>query len=251
LNSRGGIDGLIAALPMYCWPENEAEVDAQWAELRLRILRDVPEAPERLTKSGDLHDLWLSPRLLIAQTCSYPLATALAGRVRYLATPSYDAAGCQTPGHYRSAIIMRGTGPDTPVPVQGALALPALDADATFAFNTADSMSGLHGLKADLAAAGRSLPARTLMTGGHRQSIVAVSQGRADFAAIDCVSWQMAKRFEPAAQMVTAIGWTSQRPGLPLITSLETEEATAAALVNAAAEVFSALVLDPVFRLQA
>src|SRR5690606_27708972 len=54
-------------------------------------------------------------------------------------------------------------------------------------------------------------------SGGHRASIKAVSEGGADVAAIDCRSWAMAQRFEPAARNLRVVGWTARRLGLPFI----------------------------------
>ncbi len=59
-------------------------------------------------------------------------------------------------------------------------------------------------------------------TGGHRASIVAVAEGRADICAIDCRSWQLAQQHEPRAADLQVVGWTARRKGLPLITSTHT-----------------------------
>jgi ABC-type phosphate/phosphonate transport system substrate-binding protein len=241
---------------MYAWPENAAEVEARWRALRQAILPLIPAAPSHLTPAeGALEDIWLSPQLLFAQTCSYPLANALAGRVRYVATPSCDAEGCETAGHYRSVVVARAEGmrqADMPVPRHPGHDLPDLPdlpKAAVFAFNTPDSMSGLHGLQADLALDGRRLPERRLETGGHRASIIAVARGRADLAAIDCVSWAMARRHEPASRGLRVIGWTSERPGLPFITALATNDDHFEILRQAVMAQFSALVLDQPYRL--
>ncbi|MDQ6433041.1 PhnD/SsuA/transferrin family substrate-binding protein [Mesorhizobium sp. LHD-90] len=87
------------------------------------------------------------------------------------------------------------------------------------AFNSDDSMSGIIALTRDLTAMGESLEifSERIETGGHRNSIVAVAEGRADVAAIDCRSWALAQRFEPAAREVAAVGWTARRKGLPYI----------------------------------
>jgi ABC-type phosphate/phosphonate transport system substrate-binding protein len=56
-------------------------------------------------------------------------------------------------------------------------------------------------------------------TGGHRASVRAVAEGLADACAVDCRSWDMAKRFEPAAGALVPVGWTGRRKGLPYIAS--------------------------------
>jgi ABC-type phosphate/phosphonate transport system substrate-binding protein len=230
---------------MYVWPENTAENDALWARMAA-FLRDAGlAAPASLSSGNDLEALWLSPHLMLAQTCTYPLETVLKGRVAYVATPTYAVPGCETPGHYRSVIIRRGAGSDAPVPEDRGPALPAWDARETIAFNGFDSMSGWHGLARDAEAAGWAMPQGRLQTGAHRASIRAVAAGDADTAAIDCVSWAMAKRFEPAARTVRAIGWTGARPGLPLITRIDCPQAEMAILREAARLHLGAVVLDP------
>ncbi|TGQ96261.1 PhnD/SsuA/transferrin family substrate-binding protein, partial [Mesorhizobium sp. M4B.F.Ca.ET.200.01.1.1] len=72
-------------------------------------------------------------------------------------------------------------------------------------------------------------------SGGHRGSIVAVAEGRADVAAIDCESWALAQRFEPAARKVVIVGWTARRKGLPFITAKTTPEKTVRAMREALA----------------
>jgi ABC-type phosphate/phosphonate transport system substrate-binding protein len=82
-------------------------------------------------------------------------------------------------------------------------------------------MSGIIALTRDLAAMGESLDifSERIESGGHRNSIVAVAEGRADVATIDCRSWALARRFELAAGGVQVVGWTARRKGLPYITA--------------------------------
>lgn len=98
-------------------------------------------------------------------------------------------------------------------------------------------MSGITGLTRDLAAMGENLDifSERIETGGHRNSIRAVAEGRADVAAIDCMSWHLAKLFEPLARELQVVGWTKQRKGLPYITSKATPPDIAAALRGALA----------------
>ncbi|MEP3816856.1 MAG: phosphate ABC transporter substrate-binding protein, partial [Nitratireductor sp.] len=42
----------------------------------------------------------------------------------------------------------------------------------------------------------------------------------ADSCAVDCRSWRLAKRFEPAAADLVPVGWTARRPGLPYISAV-------------------------------
>ncbi|HMQ58519.1 MAG TPA: phosphate ABC transporter substrate-binding protein [Rhizobiaceae bacterium] len=239
---------MIAALPMYDWPEECASVDAKWARLRSRLVELGLDAPDFLTRGDDFDALWLSPKLMLAQTCAYPLETRLAGKVRYVATPHYDAPGC-TPGHYRSVIVVAGA-PDDSLPPSndGAPDLPPMDR-MRLAFNGRDSLSGFVSLMRDCEMLGLDEPAPALETGAHRASIRAVAEGKADVAAIDCVTWQLALTHEPAALDVRVAGWTGLRPALPFITRLDCPDDELTCLRMAAGEQFGAVVLDqPVDR---
>lgn len=237
---------MIATLPMYDWPECRAETDARWASLRAALRAEGFDAPEELARPDDAPALWLSPDLLVGETCSQPLATVLHGRVRYVATPVHDAPGCGR-GTYRSVLVRRKPGADMPVPGADAAAVPPGALTGRFAANEPNSMSGYVTLALDCAALGYSMPPddEIVWTGAHRESIRAVAGGRADFAVIDCKSWWLARRFEPAANDVRVAGWTSTRPGLPLITALSTSDEELARIRRAVAAAMDAVVLDP------
>lgn len=238
----------IATLPMYDWPERRAHTDARWAGLRDALRAEGFDAPEGLTRGDDLAALWLSPDLLIGETCSQPLATFLNGRVRYVATPLHDAPGCGR-GTYRSAVIRRKPGTDMPVPETDEAQIAPGILSGRFAANEPSSMSGYATLVYDCEDLGLAMPAEDdiLWSGAHRESIRAVADGRADFAVIDCNSWRLARQFEPAAGEVHVAGWASSRPGLPLITSLATGDEELQRMRRAVMAAMPAVVLDRPF----
>jgi ABC-type phosphate/phosphonate transport system substrate-binding protein len=256
------MNALLAALPMYDWPEARASVDAEWQRLRERLRQAGIEAPESLTRRNaempavpggirdgagrviapdpatlpadelDFHTLWRHPALLLAQTCWGPMEHGLSAHVAVAGQPSYDGIEGGQGEYYSSAVLMRrGDGGESLPPADGGTVLP-LNAlrGRRLAYNGPDSMSGILALTRDLEAAGESLAifADRLETGSHRGSIVAVAEGRADVCAIDCRSWQLARQYERRAQEVLAVGWTARRKGLPLITSLRTPPETLA-----------------------
>ncbi|WP_192253010.1 phosphate/phosphite/phosphonate ABC transporter substrate-binding protein [Mesorhizobium silamurunense] len=257
----------IAALPMYDWPEVRAEVDAQWARLRDAIRQRGIEAPETVVRvNGDLPpvpggirdaagkiiaadpatlppdelnfpSLWLHPALLIGQTCWGPMEFGLSKHVQLVGQPSYDAYEGGKGELYSSAIVMLADGGmSVPSPTDGRAVIPIdLIRDKRFAFNSLDSMSGIIALSRDLEDMEDIEFSQHLQSGGHRASIVAIAEGRADIATIDCESWALAQRFEPAAQRVKVVGWTARRKGLPFITALSTPQETVAALREAVA----------------
>ncbi|OHV90506.1 phosphate/phosphite/phosphonate ABC transporter substrate-binding protein [Mesorhizobium sp. ORS 3428] len=247
---------LVAALPMYDWPEMRGEIDAQWARLRDAFRQRGIDAPESMARSNrdlppvpggirdgagkliapdpatlpadefDFHQLWLSPALLFGQTCWGPMELGLAEHVQVIAQPGYDAFEGGQGELYSSALVMLADGgPPVASPEDGKAVIPLdLIRGTRFIFNDLDSMSGLIGLTRDLEAMGESLEifASRSESGGHRSSIVAIAEGRADIAAVDCRSWALAQRFEPAARHVKVVGWTARRKGLPFITARTT-----------------------------
>lgn len=258
----------IAALPMYDWPEVHAEVDAEWAAIRDGLRAAGVDAPEGLARRNadmpplldcdldaaacdraadpsrlppdefDLATLWRHPRLLLAQTCWGPMELGLAEHVQVVGQPDYSAfEGGQGP-FYSSAIVMRRTDAgvpdeDRPAPRDGHADLPLeLLTRRRLAFNGRDSMSGWLALSRDLHAAGvvGDIFAGVTETGGHRRSMIAVADGMADVAALDCRSWALATRFEPAARKLRVVGWTARRLGLPMVTSAHTAPHVLAAL---------------------
>ena len=267
--SDSNMSELIAALPMYDWPEVRGEVDAQWARLRDAFRQNGIDAPQSLVRRNgelppvpggihdargeliapdqailppdelDFHRLWLHPELLFAQACWGPMELGLSRHVQVVGQPSYDACEGGQGELYSSALVMRtGEGPEARSPADGSPLLPLdLMRGKRFTFNSLDSMSGLIGLTSDLEAMGESLDIFAVRSesGGHRASIVAIAEGRADVAAIDCESLALAERFEPAAQKVAIVGWTGRRKGLPFITARTTPEKIVAALREAVA----------------
>jgi ABC-type phosphate/phosphonate transport system substrate-binding protein len=242
----------IAALPMYDWPELRGKTDAQWTDMRRRFLHQGIEAPEHLVRRNgdmppvpggirgadgtviavdpatldpdafDLAVLWRHPDLLISSTCWGPMELGLADHVQLIGQNDYDGIPGGAGEHYSSAIIGRKDDDigDVAPPQSGKAVLPQdLFRQKKLAFNEHLSLSGYLSLKRDLEAAGASLDlfGSLVETGAHRASVVAVAEGRADIAAIDCKSWMLARRYEAAARDLRVIGWTARRKGLPFI----------------------------------
>lgn len=242
----------IAALPMYDWPEIRSETDALWVKMRRRFRDFGVDAPENLVRRNgdmppvpggirsadgdviaadpatldldgfDLAVLWRHPDLLISNTCWGPMELGLEKHVHVVGQSDYDGIEGGAGVLYSSAIIARkGEGVEAQVPSPPGIAQLPLEffERKVLAFNEQKSMSGYLSIKRDLETLGQSLDlfGRHVETGAHRASVLAVAEGRADVAAIDCQSWLLAKRYEPAAQNLHVIGWTAQRKGLPFI----------------------------------
>jgi len=211
---------MIATLPMYDWPEVHAATDKIWAAMCKGLHNEHFCPPYRLTRDRPVEEIWTAPDLLVAETCSWPLATTLEGKVRYLATRLHDVPGCAA-GLYRSAIIARRDDrrfarKDCPVPSTPNADIDLPNMALSVARNGQSSLSGWVALASDV----RGASFKPIETGAHRASLCAVAQCHADLAAIDAVSWDLALHHEKAmTDRLAVIGWTAQRPALPLITA--------------------------------
>jgi ABC-type phosphate/phosphonate transport system substrate-binding protein len=188
---------LIAALPMYDWPETRAETDAEWARIRDRLSLFGIDAPKHLARrnadlppvpggirdaSGqtiapdpaslppdefDLHTLWVHPNLMFAQTCWGPMEMGLARHVQVIGQPNYDAFEGGQGALYSSAIVMRSGDAslfDLPSRATNSVRYrlePSIPLERLrgkrLAFNSADSISGIIALTRDLDAVGIGL----------------------------------------------------------------------------------------------
>lgn len=194
---------MIAALPMYDFPGLRVETDAFWSANRA----EFGHGPAHLTRDRDMWDIWRDPSLLLAQTCGLPFRARLHGAVQLVGTPDYGLPGCP-PGHYNSVLILRTDDPRD----EDALS------DAPFAFNEGLSQSGWAAPHAHMAARGLAIrPA--LQTGAHALSARAVAEGRADWAAIDALTWEFLCRFHPEdTSRLRVFARTAPTPALPYIT---------------------------------
>ena len=195
---------------MYDRPETAAAYDTLWAGVRDHLRRGAISAPDQLTR-GDLALMagWVSPDLLISQTCSLPYRAKLADRVQIIATPDYALPNCPA-GHYNSVYVARRC--------DGFRDLAAV-AGQDFAYNEALSHSGWAAPWADHQARGLNLRPR-LRTGSHHASALAVAQGRADYAAIDALTWDMITEYDDFAADLCVIDHTPTSPALPYVTAL-------------------------------
>jgi ABC-type phosphate/phosphonate transport system substrate-binding protein len=185
--------------------------DTLWAILRDHA-RDLGlPAPETLDRISDYRQTWQDPDLAFAQTCGLPLITALAGKVRLLATPVYDFAGCEGP-RYSSLIIVRAEAPYATVgDLRGSRA----------AFNARDSQSGTVALHHTIAAsaAGKTFFAEEIETGAHLESLRAVAEGRADVCACDCVTFGLVECHRPEwIEGLRVLARSAMAPAPPFIT---------------------------------
>ncbi len=218
---------MIASLPMYDWPELVNAHNNLWQFIREGFAEKGIDAPAKLQRGEDDRSNWISPNLLIGQTCGYPFATRLKNRVRYLATPVYRTEGCEG-AYYSSAIIAS---------IDSDFVLERL-AGTRFAYNSNDSLSGYRAIKAMFGDPGVFFGSMQ-KSGGHRHSARIVASGKADVAAIDAVCWNFLQQHESeTVRKLRVIGWTKLRPALPLITSLKSSETCLSLLRQVIEDVF-------------
>ena len=214
---------MLASLPMYDWPETRGDTLALYARLRQGFETALPAELSRPATAQALWAHWCDPGLVLSQCCWGPLSLGLSRHLRVLAQPDYsDVAGGQG-SLYRSAVIARCGKPVEAPATPGAHLPEGLLEGRRLAVNGRDSMSGWLALMADLGADPAGQAAGAVETGGHRASVRAVVEGRADLAAIDCRSWALARAHEPGAADLLVIGWTAARPGLPYVTARGTD----------------------------
>lgn len=217
----------VASLPMYDWAEVRWATDALWAAIADRLNAAGIAAPDALTRSCPLDEVWTNPALLLSQTCAWPYITRLRGHVSLVATPVYDVDGCAG-GLYSSFLVTRADEPGASL---------AAFRGRRFAINHRESLSGFVALRRAMTAEGLGEEdVGWLETGGHRDSMRAVAEGRADLAAIDAICWALAGRHETAAARLKTVGRTPLRPGLPFVSSASADPNTVRVIREALVE---------------
>ncbi|RFB88667.1 phosphate ABC transporter substrate-binding protein [Rhizobium leguminosarum bv. trifolii] len=220
----------FASLAMYVSPRPVEEATRLfWKALGVRIRAFGLDAPAALDDEIRYDEAWLRPDLLFGQTCGYPYVQHLRGKVQLVASPVYGLPGCDGPLKC-SFVIVNAKSPVRSIEeLRGARA----------AINEPGSNSGYNLFRhfvAPYAVEGRFFSSVTT-TGGHRMSIDAVSIGKADVAAIDCVTFGNTLRFDPDRLAgVRILAETAKGPGLPFITSAATSAKDLVILRRALAE---------------
>ena len=201
---------------MYAEPELRPAIERWWAGVARHLReRGVGDAPDALAWSADRYRAWQSPDLLFSQTCGHPFVHSLGSSVQVVATPHYDAPGCEGP-KYRSFVLVREDMKERSIGELGGKRL---------AINGRDSWSGYRVWS-------RILPGPVnveemfgciVITGSHRESVRSVREGEADLCAVDCVSYALLDRTSPNELASTRIlGRSPLQPALPFITGAAT-----------------------------
>ena len=198
----------LTELLMYIAPEPIRQANERWLALILERLGATRGNAEGLS----LMDLWLSPNLLLTQTCGYPLMTALRGKVRVLGRPRYELPDSSA-GNHCSLLLSRVDEPRrTLADFHGSRGV----------INGEDSNSGMNLLRHRLAPLQRNgqFFAGVGISGSHRESLRWLREDLADLAAIDSVTYAYLARY--AAEEVAGLRVVTRSafsPTLPYITA--------------------------------
>lgn len=199
----------FAELLMYVAPQRVREAQEQWLTRVLEIL----SATRLDAQALDLKELWLSPQLLMTQTCGYPLMKILRGQVQVVGRPVYQLPH-SSGGNHCSLIVARADDPRQRLEdFRGSHGL----------LNAQDSNSGMNLFRHTLAPLQRDgqFFAQVSLTGGHRNSLVAIKAGEGDLAAIDSVTFDyLARDHSEEIAGVKVIARTASGPCLPYITRI-------------------------------
>lgn len=206
---------------------------AFWQTLRGLLLAQLPSdmakhLPTQLTAPHDYLAHWREPKLLLSQSCGFPLVNHLHDTVQVLGTFAYDVPSARGIGCASQFVCRAGDERYGLAAFQGSV----------LAYNETGSQSGHHALRGAVGALAGASPgaffARKVASGAHLASIQAVLAGQADMASIDAVTlalWQAAHQQE--APGLRVLGHSAYYPGLPLITAAGTPASTVAALQDA------------------
>jgi ABC-type phosphate/phosphonate transport system substrate-binding protein len=217
----------VVSLPMYEVSDSMKKADdIFWSRLREKLAAQGVAAPMALERTtGDLVDQWKGEHLLLSQTCGYPYThTLMQQGVKIVGTPVYTTNDGLPAGEYRSVVIVRaGTPYKSLEDLKGKKA----------GVNDMGSNSGMNAFRAAVASSfpeselKQGVFASVITTGGHINSVRMVADGQIDVAAIDSVSYDLIKRDHPElAAKTRVLVETAPSPGLPMITSPRTDDAT-------------------------
>ena len=153
--------------------------------------------------------------LMLGQICGIEFAHAAPGQYHYLG--SFSLPGFAR-GTYNSVLISRASSRLDHIEVFA-------PEQHVMAINEAGSFSGAIAPAAHLLGRGDAVFPQRQMTGGHLNSIAAVAAGAADLAAIDRLSFNLARAISPEqVEQVRVIDVTPARPGLPFICDAAVED---------------------------
>ncbi|MGA9702423.1 phosphate/phosphite/phosphonate ABC transporter substrate-binding protein [Pseudomonas sp.] len=220
---------MTSDLSMYLAPARVLHAQQAWLERILEILGER----RGQTRIVDLAAHWLSPDLLLSQTCGYPFVTSLRGKVRLIGRPSYELTH-SSGGDHCSVLLCRADAVATDLAgFQGSHGL----------INAPDSNSGMNLFRHTLAGiSDRGFFSTLTFTGSHRESMRRLKQGEGDLTSIDSVTYDyLARDNSDEIEGLRILVQSARSPCLPYITSIGQTAADAASIRNAMNEALGQL----------
>jgi ABC-type phosphate/phosphonate transport system substrate-binding protein len=202
-----------ASLPMYDIAEIRHTHDALWkgfaGHFHRHGLRNIPRV---LSHDQPVNSLWSDDQLFLSQCCGYDVVHQDQHCLQVLATPWFDVDGCAN-GDYASTIVVPADSTyDDVIAMAGKVAV----------INGPESHSGMTALLSLVSPhrRNRKFFAEILVSGSHLQSLALLIAGKADVASVDCVTYELLRRYRPAAIDGTrALGLTYPAPAPPYVTA--------------------------------
>ena len=204
----------LASFPWYDMPEIRDSTDSLWDVLSARLAAaGFDELPSSLERTIDHNQILARADLVLSQTCGYVAVGSGRDLVRLVATPCYDAPGCQGSG-YRSFVLTRR-------------ALPIANIEdlrgRSCAVNEPMSHSGVNTIRsivAPLSENGRFF-SKVVLSGGHIASLELLTSDQVDVTAVDCITWELVRRNRPELLVGTRILLESElAPAPPFVTGI-------------------------------
>lgn len=220
---------MTSDLSMYLAPARVLQAQEAWLQRVLEILGERREQKQFV----DPMSHWLSPELLLSQTCGYPFITSLREKVRLVGRPSYELAH-SSGGDHCSLLLCRADSAVTDlVDFQGSHGL----------INARDSNSGMNLLRHTLAGiSDRGFFSKLTFTGSHRESIRRLKDHDGDLASIDSVTYDyLARDNSHEIEGLRILVRSARSPCLPYITSIRRTAKEADSIRGAMNEALSQL----------
>jgi len=194
---------------MYSFTE---ELQQAWQALfkEFRLLLDGGDQVDEKLVFDAAESVLRDPELFIGHTCGYPLMSHLQDAVTPFCVPVFNVTGVAGKLYSSRIIVAADADIDSLADCRNRIA----------AINNIDSNSGMNVLRHAIAKLDPDTPffASVINSGAHLHSITAVAEGRADVAAIDCVSFQLIEdQWPQLTARVRSIGDSVKTCGLPLV----------------------------------
>ena len=200
---------------MYNIPEIWDAQSALWKGIATYMVREgIREIPAELSRGQPLAKLLSDENMLLSQCCGYDVVRGYRETLTTLATPVFDVSECS--GYEYSSLIIVAE----ECPYEDVLEMRGCAAVA----NGPESHSGMSALRHLVwpKNVNGSFFGSVVYSGGHVQSLKSIQDGRADVAAIDCVTHKLLERYSPSTIAGTrTLGRTFFAPAPPYVTHVK------------------------------